>query len=142
MKARAIIPTPAEFEAARRRSEEAGRVEPRADRVEYDRRKKHLVIHLRRGAIVAIPIQLLDEFRGATVRQLAEIQATRSGDGVESEELDMHVSLKGLLRDLVGLTGAAAMMGSQGGKSKSPAKASAARANGKRGGRPRKKSAA
>ena len=142
MKARAIIPTAAELEAARRLWEEEDRVEPRAERITYDTRKKRLVIEVRRGAIVAIPIARIKEFNGATSRQLAGIHASRYGDAVVSDELDMHVSLKGLLRDLVGLTGAASMMGSAGGKVKSPAKTTAARENGKRGGRPRKKTAA
>ncbi len=142
MKAKAIIPTAAELEQARRRAEESDRVEPRAEHVEYDARKKRLMISLRRGALVAIPVDRIKWLHGATPRQLRKVYADRFGDAVISDELDMHISLKGLLRDLVGLTGAAAMMGSAGGKSKSPAKASAARANGKRGGRPRKKSAA
>jgi Protein of unknown function (DUF2442) len=142
MKARFIIPTAAEIEAARRRGEEAARVEPRAERIRYDRRNKRLVIDLRRGAVVAIPIDFVKELQEATPKQLTAVRASRSGDAVVLDEIDMHISLKGLLRDLVGLTGAAAMMGSAGGKAKSPAKASAARANGKRGGRPRKKTAA
>ena len=142
MRARVIIPTAAEIEAARRRSEEAALVEPRAEHIRYDRRNKRLVIELRRGAMVTIPMRFIKEFQEATPQQLAEIRASRYGDAVVSDELDMHVSLKGLLRDLVGLTGAASMMGSEGGKAKSPAKATAARANGKRGGRPRKKTAA
>lgn len=140
MKARGIIPTPAELEQARQRGEEADRIEPRAEHISYDPRRKRLVISLRRGALVAIPIDRIKWLRSATARQLRDVYADQFGDAVISDELDMHISLKGLLRDLVGLTGAAAMMGSEGGKSKSPAKASAARANGKRGGRPRRKS--
>jgi hypothetical protein len=138
MKATAVIPTEAELEEACRRREEAARIEPRAERIRYDHRTKRLTISLRRGALVAIPIELITEFANATTQQLAAIRASRSGDAVVQDELDMHISLKGLLRDLVGLTGAASMMGSHGGKAKSPAKAAAARANGKRGGRPRK----
>jgi|ERR1700733_3612876 len=142
MKPTVTTPTAAELEAARRRSEEAARVEPRAERIEYDRRHKRLIINLRRGAVVAIPIVLIEELQGATPRQLAEIRPSRNGGAVVNDELDVHISLKGLLRDLVGLTGAASVMGAEGGKAKSPAKASAARANGKRGGRPRKNAAA
>jgi Protein of unknown function (DUF2442) len=131
-----------EIEAARRHAEEADRVEPRAIRAHYEARGKRLVIELRKGATVSIPVALLDELRGATPRQLAEARASRFGDVIEFEDFDMHISLKGLMRDLVGLTGAAAMLGSAGGKATSPAKASAARTNGKRGGRPRKKAAA
>ncbi|MEA2719956.1 MAG: hypothetical protein QOJ39_1820, partial [Candidatus Eremiobacteraeota bacterium] len=111
MKARAIIPTVAELEAARRLWEDEDRVEPRAERIQYDRRQKRLVIHLRRGAVVAVPVALIEELNGATPRQFAGLHASRYGDAVVSDELDMHISLKGLLRELVGLTGAASVMG-------------------------------
>jgi hypothetical protein len=139
MKARAIIPTPAELEAARQLGEHEARVEPRAERIAYDVRNKRLVLHLRRGAIVAIPVERIRWLHGATSRQLSAVYADRVGDAIISDELDMHIGINGLLRELVGLTGAASMMGTQGGKATSPAKTSAARSNGKRGGRPRKK---
>lgn len=139
MKARFIMPTAAELAEIRQRTKEADAVEPRAERVRYDARKKQVVLDLRRGAVVAIPLERIRWLRGATARQLAGLYADRTGDAIISDELDMHISIQGLLADLVGLTGAAAMLGSEGGKAKSPAKVAAARANGKRGGRPRKK---
>jgi hypothetical protein len=142
MKARFIMPTAAELAEIRRRTKEADAVEPRAERVRYDARKKQVVLYLRRGAVVAIPLERIRWLQGATARQLAGLYADRTGDAIISDELDMHISIQGLLADLVGLTGAAAMLGSEGGKVKSPAKVAAARANGKRGGRPRKKAAA
>lgn len=142
MKARFIMPTAAELAEIRRRTKEADAVEPRAERVHYDARKKQVILHLRRGAVVAIPLERIRWLRGATARQLAGLYADRTGDAIISDELDMHIGIQGLLADLVGLTGAAAMLGSEGGKVKSPAKVAAARANGKRGGRPRKKTAA
>ena len=138
MAAKDRIPSAEELAAARRRGAERDRVEPRAVSARFDARRNALVLALRRGATVAVPIGLLKELRGATRRQLAEARASRFGDAVEFEDLDMHISVKGLMRDLVGLTGAASLLGSEGGKSTSAAKASAARANGKRGGRPRK----
>ncbi len=139
MKVKPIAISEAEIAAARRRGEEADRIEPRAERVDYDARKKRLVLHLRRGALVAIPVDRIKWFAGATSRQLRAVHPSRYGDAIVSDELDMHVSVKGLMRDLVGLTAAASFMGSEGGKAKTPAKVSAARQNGKRGGRPRKK---
>jgi hypothetical protein len=142
VKATFIIPTAAELAEIRRRTKEQDAIEPRAERICYDARKKHVIVYLRRGAVVAIPLNRIRWLRGATTRQLRELYADRFGDAIISDELDMHISVKGLMRELVGLTGAASLLGSEGGKSKSPAKASAARANGKRGGRPRKKTAA
>jgi Protein of unknown function (DUF2442) len=138
MKAKIRPFTAEDLAEARRRGEEAARTEPRLERARYDARKKSLILSLRKGAVVFVPIHLLGELRGATPRQLAEAKASRFGDAIVFEDFDMHISVKGLMRDLVGLTGAAAVLGSAGGKAKSPAKASAARTNGKRGGRPRK----
>jgi hypothetical protein len=142
MMAKVPMPSAAEIVAARRRGEEADRVEPRVVSARFDARRNAIVMELRRGATVSIPVALVKELKGASRRQLAEVRAMRFGNAIEFEDLDMHISVKGLMRELVGLTGAAALLGSEGGKSRSAAKSSAARTNGKRGGRPRKQSAA
>jgi hypothetical protein len=97
--------TDEEIEAARRRGEEAMRTEPHAVTARYDESAETLILELRKGATVIIPIRLLNEVRGATARQLAEARPTRFGDAIEFEEIDMHISVKGLMRDFVGLTG-------------------------------------
>ncbi|HEX3465566.1 MAG TPA: DUF2442 domain-containing protein [Candidatus Elarobacter sp.] len=136
------MPTRAELAEARRRGKEAARVEPRAERISYDTRKKAVVLHLRRGAIVSLPVDRIRWLEGASVRQLRALYADRAGDAIISDELDVHISINGLLSDLIGLTGPAAMMGTAGSDAASPAKAAAAGANGKRGGRLPKKTAA
>lgn len=140
--ARLIIPSRKELAEIGRRTKELDEVEPRAECVAYDARKKQVVLKLRRGAIVALPIDRIPWLQGATSRQLRGLRVNRFGHGIVLEELDIHISIRGILADLVGLTGSAALMGAEGGKARSPAKAAAARANGKRGGRPRKKAAA
>jgi hypothetical protein len=141
VKAKVIVSTPAELEAAARLYEESERIEPRAESAHYDARNRRVVIRLRKGAAVTIPIEWIHEVAGATPRQLAEVRASRFGSAIEWESLDMHISVKGLMRDLVGITGAASVLGSEGGKAKTKVKAAAARTNGKRGGRPRKPAA-
>jgi hypothetical protein len=141
MKGKFITPTAAEFAEIRRRTKEEDAIEPRAERITYDPRKKHVVLHLHRGAVVALPVGRIRWLRDATPAQLRRLYADRFGDAIICDDLDMHISIKGLLRDLVGVTGAAAILGAQGGSAKSAAKASAARTNGTRGGRPRKKTA-
>jgi Protein of unknown function (DUF2442) len=142
MQARLIIPSAAQLAEIRRRTKELDRLEPRADRVVYDARKKQLVLALRRGATVSLPVERIRWLNGATPRQLRTIRTDQFGTGIVLDALDVHISIQGLLSDLVGFTGSPALMGAEGGKVKSPAKAAAARANGKRGGRPRKKAAA
>lgn len=140
--ARLIIPSRKELAEIGRRTKELGEVEPRAERVAYDPRKKQVVLDLRRGATVALPVDRIPWLKGATPRQLRDLRVNRFGHGIVLDALDIHISIRGILGDLVGLTGSAAVMGAEGGKAKSPAKAAAARANGKRGGRPGKKAVA
>jgi Protein of unknown function (DUF2442) len=142
MKAKFIIPTAPQLAQIRRETAERDAVQPRAERVSYDARKKRIVVELRRGAVVSLPLERLPWLRGATAKQLAALHVSRYGDAIVSDELDVHIAVGGLMQDLVGLTSAASVLGSAGGKATSPAKASAARANGKRGGRPRKQPAA
>jgi hypothetical protein len=140
VKAKFVPSTPAELEAAARLYEELDRIEPRAERAHYDARNRRVVVHLRKGAVVAIPLGQLPEVAGATSRQLAEVRASRRGDALEWESLDMHISVKGLMRDLVGDTSAMSALGNQGAKAKTKAKTAASR-NGKRVGRTRKSAA-
>lgn len=142
MRAKVIIPSRKERAETRRRTKELDAVEPRAERVAYDARKKQILLYLRRGATVALAVDRIPWLQAATPRQLRGLRATQFGHGIVLDELDIHISVQGILRDLIGLTGSAAVMGAEGGKAKSPAKATAARANGKRGGRPRKKAVA
>jgi len=58
-----------------------------------------------------------------------------AGYGLHWEDLDVDLSVPGLLS---GLLGTAGYMAGRAGRSTSPAKAAAARANGARGGRPRR----
>jgi hypothetical protein len=71
----------------------------------------------------------------ATDEQLAEIKILGAGYGLHWEALDADLSIPGLL---AGLFGTKAYMARQAGQATSPAKAAAARANGAKGGRPRR----
>jgi len=67
--------------------------------------------------------------------QLAEIEVLGAGYGLHWESLDVDLSIPGLL---AGIFGTSAYMARRAGQATSPAKAAAARANGAKGGRPRK----
>ena len=71
----------------------------------------------------------------ATDDQLAAVEILGNGYGLHWEALDADISVPGLL---AGIFGTKAYMARLAGQSKSPAKAAAARANGVKGGRPRK----
>jgi protein involved in temperature-dependent protein secretion len=127
-----------EIAAARGRADERNRIEPRADRVDYDQKKGHIVLHLRGGAILALPVSTIRELRDVEPKELRAIRAGFGGESISLDALDIDISIPGLLRDLVGMTSAAALLGRAGGAATSDAKTAAVRENGKRGGRPRK----
>jgi hypothetical protein len=106
----------------------------------YDPRSRRVVVRLSSGLDVAFSPQDVQGLQDATADQLGEIEISPSGLGLHFPECDTDVYLPGLLEGLLGSRAwMAARLGAAGGKAKTPAKASAARQNGARGGRPRKK---
>ncbi len=132
------VPTLADIRAAEARGESRARIEPRADRVRYDVKARLVMLDLRGGAILGLPVSAIRELAGATPNQLKAIRASFGGESITLDELDVDISIPGLLRDLVGMTSAATLLGRKGGSATSEAKSAAVRENGKRGGRPRK----
>jgi hypothetical protein len=131
-------PTLADIRAAQARGEGRARIEPRADRVTYDAKNRLIMLDLRGGAILRLPVSAIRELDGAKPNQLKTLRAGFGGESITLEDLGVDISIPGLLRDLVGMTSAATLLGRKGGSATSEAKAAAVRENGKRGGRPRK----
>jgi len=131
-------PNVAEIQASRVRRKVRAQKEPRADRVSYDAKRRMIVLDLRGGAILALPIDSIRELRSATPSELKSVRASFGGESLTIDALDIDISIPGLLRNLIGLASAASLLGQKGGSAKSTAKSAAVRENGKRGGRPRK----
>jgi hypothetical protein len=94
-----------------------------------------LEIKLVNGLRVAIPRKLVAELATVPVGLLrTELRLAAHGGAIEIRSLDLDISVSGLIADLVG-----PIWARRAGRIKSPAKAAAARANGRKGGRPRKK---
>jgi hypothetical protein len=103
----------------------------------YDRRKDEFTVRLRSGATVIVPRHLIPGFDRATLRQLEAARLSADGAGIIiNDEIDYAVV--GLLRLISGDNEQRRIAG----KVQSTKKAAAARENGKKGGRPRKKDAA
>lgn len=116
---------------------EADRIEPRANTVGYDPRKGLILVELRSGFAFGFPPERVPGLAGTSARQLAAVRVSPSGDGLHWEELDVHVSLTGLMSEALNLREwAPRVMG----QVRSEAKARAARLNGMKGGRPRQTS--
>jgi hypothetical protein len=79
------------------------------------------------------------EFDGFEAEDYADLKVGLCGTALFHEEKDLHVSIAGMIsasKPLMNM--AASVVSSRNGRQSSAAKAEAARANGKKGGRPRK----
>jgi len=128
-----------EYAAAVKAAALSDKAEPRAAEVRYDRRSNRIIIELRNGASFLFPPELAQGLRGASARDLANIQVTPSGEGLRWPSLDADFSLPGLMMGMFGNKAWMAEFARRGGSATSPAKAASSRANGRKGGRPRKK---
>ena len=127
--------TDAAIDAALERGRMARAGEPRAAAARYDRAAGRVVVELENGCTFAFPPRLAQGLEGASDDQLAAVEILGQGYGLHWEQLDVDLSLPGLM---AGIFGTKAWMARRAGRATSPAKAAAARANGAKGGRPRK----
>ena len=125
----------ADLDAALARGKAAQTVEPRASKVWLDPRRGRIVVELTNGCTFAFPPRLAQGLEAATDEQLGQVEILGAGYGLHWEGLDVDISIPGLL---AGLFGTRTYMARQAGRMTSPAKASAARINGAKGGRPKR----
>ena len=127
-----------EFERANRRAAGLRSAMPTAVTARYDRRLGRVLIRLSSGLDVAFSPRDAQGLEKATASQLREIEISPSGFGIYFPRLDADIYLPALLQGFLGSRAwMAARLGAIGGKSRSAAKLSAARRNGKLGGRPK-----
>lgn len=128
-----------EFEAANARGAARLAKTPTAISARYDRRIGRVVIELSTGLGIAFKPHSAQGLEKATPTDLAEIEISPSGLGLHIPALDADLYLPALLEGFLGSRKwMAATMGKAGGQTSTEAKAAAARANGKLGGRPKK----
>ena len=127
--------TDAQIDAALERGKVARLYEPRGTAARYDRLLDRIIVELTNGCTFAFPPRLAQGLENATEDELAQVELLGAGSGLHWEALDADLSIPDLL---VGLFGTKAFMARHAGRVTSPAKAAAARANGAKGGRPRK----
>tara|TARA_R110002020_G_scaffold98736_17_gene234854 strand:- start:2318 stop:2734 length:417 start_codon:yes stop_codon:yes gene_type:complete len=105
----------------------------------YDRAADRIVIELSTGVQIAFPPRLAEGLAGASPDDLSEIDISPAGLGLHWPRLDADLYVPALLQGLFGSKSwMAASLGTAGGQARTQAKADAARANGRKGGRPRK----
>jgi hypothetical protein len=125
---------------ARQAAKAADATGPRVASARYDHESDRIVIDLKNGATFIVPVSMLEGFANASPAELAEIEITPSRAGLHWEKLDADLSVPALLKGIFGSKPWMSEIGKMGGSISSEAKASAARENGKKGGRPRKAS--
>lgn len=122
------------LEAGRRRRA----TERRAASVRYDADRDAIEIELTDGAGVRLPRAMIEEFRQVSPADLTELHVSTAGYGIELDKHDINISVHGLIAALATAGDMAASLGKLGGAARSEAKRISARANGAKGGRPRK----
>lgn len=128
-----------EFDRAAVRGQERRAAGPTAVAATYDRRVGRVIVRLSTGLDVMFSPRDAEGLEAARPADLDVIEITPSGLGLHFPKLDADLYLPALLEGFLGSRRwAAARLGEQGGRARSEAKAEASRANGRRGGRPRK----
>lgn len=88
--------------------------------------------------LYGFPVASIPELAKASTKQLAAVEISPGGFGLHWEELDADLEVAGLLMSSLGRKEKLTELARIAGRTKSPAKAAASRANGAKGGRPRK----
>ena len=132
-----------DFESANQRAKDLQSWMPRAVAAHYDRKNKRIVIQLSSNLDVSFSPENAQGLERAAASQLGKIEISPSGLGIYFPKLDADLYLPALLEGFFGSKKwMAARLGHAGGKSRSLAKKAASRANGRLGGRPKRKTRA
>jgi hypothetical protein len=125
-----------QYQAATRRGEAERARSPIPATVRFDAPSGRLVVEFTNGAALLVPARSLQGLEEATDAELAAVELAGE-TGLHWPSRDIDFTIAGLMR---GIFGTAHFMDAQrkGGQSRSTAKAAASRANGAKGGRPRK----
>jgi len=125
--------------AAGERSKQRLASEPHIEKAHYDPVLGRVIVSLSNHAWFAFRPEDAQGLQDASDAELHEIEITPSTFGLHFPRLDAYFDITALMQGSFGTRQwMAARMGAAGGSATSEAKTSAARANGKLGGRPRK----
>ena len=128
-----------QLSAAEARGRDILRASPRAVQARYDMASGRVVLEFANGCAYAFPAELAEDLKGAGAEALSEVQVDGAGYNLNWPALDADLYVPALL---AGIFGTQAWMtrelARRAGRTTSPSKAAAARANGAKGGRPRK----
>ena len=134
-------PQPSEIdEAAFAKATEQGRRllarGPLATAARYDAGRIH--VELNNGCAFEFPVEQAQGLASAKAADLQAVEVSAGGLGLHWPTLDADLYVPALVKGVLGTQQWMAAIGAAGGKTTTEAKAAAARANGRLGGRPRK----
>ncbi|NBB51930.1 DUF2442 domain-containing protein [Rhizobium sp. CRIBSB] len=128
-----------QFDAAEARGRAILETEQRAVAARYDAETGRVVLDLANGCTYAFPTVLVEDLQGAATEALARVEVDGLGFNLHWPDLDVDLYVPALI---AGVFGTKAWMtrelARRAGQVTSEAKAAAARANGTKGGRPRR----
>ena len=134
--------TDAGFEAAEARGREMMKSETRATAAHYDRETGRVAVELANGCTYIFPAQLAQELHGADDAALSSVVVDGAGFNLHWPAIDANLYVPALVAGVFGTRNwMAKEWARSAGRTTTPAKAAASRANGAKGGRPRKKQA-
>lgn len=118
---------------------------PKAKSAFYDQKTGEVVIHLMNGAKLLVPSKLIQGLQSDDATALGDIELFLNGTEIHWPVLDVQFRVKSLIDGIFGtprwldeLKQHYSEIGAKGGSVKSVAKTASSRANGQKGGRPRK----
>jgi uncharacterized protein DUF2442 len=129
----------AQVEAARQRGALADATEPRASSARYDAASGRVVVELADGSMFGFRADSEPELARLSPDELGTVRVASRGSVLHWPEADVHIDVPGVIAHVVNL---AAWAPKYLGRRTSAAKARAARENGRKGGRPRKRDVA
>lgn len=127
------------FARARARGESRSQDPSSVVDARYDAQRDVIVLAFRSGGSMLIPRQIIAGLRDAPTSSLEPIRVSPAGDALSWTLLDVDVYVPGLVERAFGTRLFSAATGRRGGQRRSKTKAAAAKANGSKGGRPRKR---
>ena len=131
--------TDAQIEAAEARGRSLLASEPRAVSARFDAASGRVIVELVGGCAYAFPPERVEDLAGAPSDSLAEIEVDGIGFNLSWPRLDVDLYVPSLVAGVFGTKAwTARELARIAGATSTVRKAAAARANGKKGGRPRK----
>jgi len=112
--------------------------EPRAKSARYSPTRRQVIVELTNGCSFIFPVDKAQGLAEASSKDLAAVEILGNGVGLHWEKLDADLSIASLVLGIFGSHAWMREIARRGGAASTPAKSAAARANGVKGGRPKK----